>query len=53
MKKTLNVLSKTAPFIADVASIAGATKTAYGTSVPASVRTVPMRAPRPTPSEKR
>ena len=36
LKKTLNVESITPAFIADVASIAGATNTAYGTAAPVS-----------------
>ena len=53
LKKTLYVESKTAPFIADEASIAGATNTAYGTCWPPSVVTVPTSAPSPMPSENR
>ena len=53
LKKTLNVESKIAPFIADEASSAGATNTAYGTVVPPSVVTSRTSAPSPTPSENR
>ena len=53
LKKMLKVLSKTAPFIAEAASSAGATNAAYGTCVPSAVVTVPTRAPMPMPSENR
>jgi len=53
LKKTLNVESKMAPFIADAAISAGATNTAYGTVLPPSVVTVRIRAPSPMPSENR
>lgn len=48
----LNVASMIAPFIAGVASIAGATKLAYGTNCPPMSKP-PMRAPTPTPMENR
>ena len=53
LKNTLNVESNTAPFIAEAASSAGATKSAYGTTRPPSVVTVLISAPRPIPSENR
>ena len=42
-----------APFIADDASSAGATKTAYGTLRPSVSATDPTSAPTPKPIEKR
>src|SRR5690606_19132099 len=53
LKNTCVVESKTAPFIADAASSAGATKIAYWTTVPSSVRTSPTSAPMPTPIANR
>ena len=42
-----------APFIADVASSAGATKLAYPTGWPPGPATVPTSLPRPTPMDSR
>ena len=42
-----------APFIAEEASSAGATNTAYGTLRPSSSCTLPMSVPTPYPIEKR
>ena len=42
-----------APFMADEASSAGATKTAYETLVPSASWTEPTSAPTPNPIEKR
>ncbi len=53
LKKMLKVLSKTAPFMAEAASSAGATKAAYSTWRPPSRVTVPTSAPMPTPIANR
>ncbi len=53
LKKTLNVESNTAPFMAELAISAGATNSAYGTTRPVSVVTSPTSDPRPMPSPNR
>lgn len=52
LKKKLNVESSTEPFIAEAASMPGATNSAYGTDWPLNVKS-PTRAPTPTPMLKR
>jgi hypothetical protein len=53
LKKTLKIVSNTAPFIAAVATSAGATKAAYETTCPLASSTVSMIAPRPSPMPSR
>ncbi len=53
LKNMLYVASKIAPFIAEMASMAGATYCAYGTVRPSPNGIRPTRAPTPTPIESR
>ena len=52
LKKKLKVLSRTAPFIAEVASIAGATNAAYSMVSPLNSKDS-TSLPTPTPIENR
>src|SRR3954447_6319081 len=52
-KKTLKVESYIAPFIEDTASRPGATNSRYGTRRPPGPGTLPIRTPRPSPSDSR
>src|SRR5689334_18016989 len=51
--KKLNVVSESAPVMADAASIAGATNAEYGTTRPSGNVSVPISRPTPTPIENR
>jgi len=53
LKKKLNVLSVIAPFIAEAASRAGATNSAYGIGWPPGPVTSPTSLPSPNPIERR
>ena len=53
LKNTLNVVSMIAPFMIELASMAGATKAAYDSVWPSGPVTSPTSLPTPTPSESR
>ena len=53
LKKKLKVVSNTVPFMAEVASMVGATNTSYATGRPPGPGRSPTRAPTPMPIENK